>query len=283
MATKRIVNCLGCARRLEVGAYLGAPTKDTPPEFVHREYGSIVYIAVHCTCGHYSLFIPGPPPSEMDLGKERFAWLLRQRNMPFVDEDHIADELCVTRNTKPDFLVSIPGFPRFLVEVEGFEGPGPLATRTARSYSGCADEMLPKLRTAVKRAANQLKWYRDLSLPMLVILDDARHVGITLQKLDLENLFGSQVICQPINTQTGEVAGAPYRTGDPDSFFVLSEDYLRHVSAIAVNLPKEGFQYEEPVEKERPMRVRILYNPYADVPLPPSIFNDPEDEHIQPS
>lgn len=277
---KRTVECLSCWRHLEVAAQLGAPSNDTPPKCIHRQYGSEVYIAVHCVCGHYSLFIPGPPPSEMDLGRERFAWLLQQRGMPFLGEDRIATELGVSTDKKPDFLVSIPGFPRFLVEVEGFLGPGPLATRTARSYYGSADEMQRKLGTAVKHAANQLKPYRGLSIPMLIVLDDARRVGIALQKVDLENLFGSQVICQPINVRTGEVAGAPYITGDPKSFHVVGEHYLRHVSAIAVNLPKEGFQYEEALEKERPMRLRILYNPHADVRFPLRIFDDPEDEHI---
>jgi hypothetical protein len=98
----------------------------------------------------------------MDIGRERFRWLLVQRGMPFVDEDGLETEITVER-TKPDFLVSPPGFPRFLVEVEGFEEPGPLAFRTARTYAGSGDESLPRLRTAVRHGAIQLKPYRDLA------------------------------------------------------------------------------------------------------------------------
>jgi hypothetical protein len=59
----------------------------------------------------------------------------------------------------------------------------------------------------------------------------------------------------------------------------LSPGWKTYLSAIAVNLPKKGYAHVEPSDAERPMRVRLLHNPYAIVPFPPGVFVDPEDEH----
>ncbi len=215
----------------------------------------------------------------MDIAKERFAWLLNQRGFRFEDEANL-DKHIEVKNTRPDFLVSPTGSCRFFAEVEGFEKPGPLRRATARVYSAPADQMLPRLRTAVRHGSIQLKPYRHLNIPMIVVLDNHRRVGISLGKTDLINLLGTQEICQPINVDTGDPVGSPYFQGSDQSFHVLSPQHNRHVSAVAVNLPKEGHQHIKPVDLERPMRVLVLYNPYADVPFPIGIFNDLEDEHI---
>jgi hypothetical protein len=217
--------------------------------------------------------------SPMDLGKERFRWLLAQRGLRFTPEEDL-ERVTTIERTKPDFLVSPPGFPRFLVEVEGFEKPGPLAKRTARSYCGSGEESLPRLRTAVAHAAQQLKPYRALGIPMLVVLDNARRVGLSLQKSDLWNLFGSQEIRVPIDVQIGGQIGPWSMEGSSGSFHILSPGCNQHVSAVAVNMPRDRFRYDESEEQERPMRLRIVYNHYADIPFPPALFNDPEDEHI---
>jgi hypothetical protein len=54
-----------------------------------------------------------------------------------------------------------------------------------------------------------------------------------------------------------------------------------YISAIAINLPKAGYAYKEPSNIERPMRLIIVHNPYAEYPLHKSLFADPEDEHYE--
>ena len=51
--------CSHCHRKLLVSSYAGLPFSGTPPELVHRLYGSSHYYGVHCpACGHYTVFVP---------------------------------------------------------------------------------------------------------------------------------------------------------------------------------------------------------------------------------
>jgi hypothetical protein len=118
------------------------------------------------------------------------------------------------------------------------------------------------------------------SIPMLVVLDNCRRVGIALGKMELVNLLGIQEICWLFDLRTGERVSGRYMKGSKTPFHVLTPQTNQHVSAIAVNLPKEGYQYGEPPGEERLMRLRVLHNPYATVPLEWEIFNDPEDGHF---
>ena len=51
--------CSHCQRQLLVSSYAALPFSGTPPELVHRFYGSTHYFGVRCpACGHYTVFIP---------------------------------------------------------------------------------------------------------------------------------------------------------------------------------------------------------------------------------
>ncbi len=188
-------------------------------------------------------------PSE-NLGEQRFAWLLGQRGIPFWHEKNL-EECIEVKETKPDFCAKPDDFPTFLAEIKEMQKPGFLERIT---YVIAVDPELnlKRLRRPIRGASEQLKPYEPLGIPMVVILDNARRVGIAMMSIDLIQLVGD----------------------------VLTPDCNQHISAIGVNLPKEGYQYDEQVDRERPMRLRILHNPNASVPLPLAIFNDPEDEHI---
>ena len=194
-------------------------------------------------------------------------------------EEDLASKIEV-QNTRPDFYAYPTDFTPFLVEVESFEKPGPLRTITARVFWAGPELFLTRLRTAVRHADNQLKPYRQHGIPMLVVLDNVRRVGIPLAAIDLVNLFGIQEIHQPFDPTTGQLVGTPYLKGSDESFHVLTPNKNPYISGIAVNIPKEGHQYLQPPERERPMRLRIVHSPYACVDLPVKIFTDPEDEHI---
>ena len=212
-----------------------------------------------------------------DLGKERFAWLLRQRNIPFVDETKLKSRITV-QGTNPDFLGEPRGLPRFIAEVESLRAPGPLRKISSRSFVLNPNQILRRLRGPVKHAAKQLKPYATINIPMIVVLDNARRVGVPLSPIELIQLLGEIEYRVPVNLATGQPAGPT--TKHHGSGQVLTPTQKRYISAIAVNRPKQGHQYVEPIEKERPMCLLILHNPYALVRLPRKIFNDSEDTHL---
>ena len=214
-----------------------------------------------------------------DLGEERFTWLLRQRSIPYEGEEGLQKHITVHRR-RPDFYAVPTGLPPFLAEVEGFKKSGPLQKARARVYATGPEQMLPRLRTAVQHGASQLKPYRNHGIPMIVVLDNSGRVGIALGVIELINLLGIQEIRLLIDLETGGRVSPPHMKGSEESFHVLTPKNNRHVSAVAVNLPKQGHQHIDPPEKERPMRLRVLHNPYAQIPFPLGIFNDPEDDHF---
>ena len=187
-------------------------------------------------------------PSE-NLGEQRFAWLLGQRGIPFWHEKNL-EECIEVKETKPDFCAKPDDFPTFLAEIKEMQKPGFLRRIVAMAVD--PELNLKRLRRPIKGAATQLKPYEPLGIPMLVILDNARRVGIAIKSIDLIQLVGD----------------------------VLTPDCNQHITAIGENLPKEGHQYVEPAERERPMRLLVLHNPHATVHLPLQIFSDAEDEHV---
>jgi len=201
----------------------------------------------------------------VDLGKERFAWLLRQRGIPFWDEDSLETRIEIKEEKRPDFYAEPQGQVAILVEVEGLHAVDPV-------------QNLKRLRGPVELAAKQLKPYRGLRIPMIVAVDNARRVGVSLATIDLIQLLGVTEIRVPVNLTSGGKAGrARLHHGSEQ---ILTPTRRQYISAVAVNVPKRGFEYIEKLEQERPMRLRVLHNPYAEVPLPLSVFIDPEDEHI---
>lgn len=215
--------------------------------------------------------------SSINLGEGRFAWLLRQRGIPFWDEANLEQRIEV-KAKRPDFYAEPRDSSPFFAEVKELQKLGPLRRVTPRAWSPDPYQNLKRLRMPVEIASKQLKPYEKLGIAMLVVFDNARKVGVSLGSIDLLQLLGMSEIRVLVNVTTGEQVG-PQKLHS-GSKQVLTPDRRRYISAIAVNLPKQGHQYVEPTERERPMRLRILHNPYASVPLPLGIFNDPEDEHI---
>ncbi len=209
----------------------------------------------------------------MDLGKERFAWLLRQRGIPFWDEDSLESRITIREEKRPDFYAEPEEQRPILVEVEG------LHAIRSRFLAVDPVQNLKRLCGPVKLAAKQLKPYRVLRIPMIVVVDNARRVGVSLATMDLIQLLGVTEIRVPVNLTTGARAGgARLHHGHGQ---ILTPTQKQYISAVAVNFPKRGYEYIETLEQERPMRLRVLHNPYAQVPLPLSVFSDPEDEHIE--
>ncbi len=208
----------------------------------------------------------------MDLGKERFAWLLRQRGIPFWDEDSLESRITIREEKRPDFYAQPQGQPPILVEVEGLHA--------IRSRFLALDPMQnrKRMRGPVILAAKQLKPYQVLRIPMIVVVDNARRVGVSLATMDLIQLLGVTEIRVPLNLTAGGKAGEAYLHHGPGQ--ILTRTQRQYISAVAVNLPKRRHEYIEILAQGRPMRLRVLHNPYAQVPLPLSVFSDPEDEHI---
>ncbi len=213
----------------------------------------------------------------INLGEMRFTWLLRQRSIPFCDEANLEQRIEV-KGKRPDFYAEPRESSPFFAEIKELQKQGPLRRVMAAAWAPDPYQNLNRLREPVEIASKQLKPYEKLRIAMLVVFDNARQVGVSLGSIDLLQLLGMSEYRVLINATTGEKVGpAKLHSGSKQ---VLTPDRRRYISAIAVNLPKQGHQYMEPTETERPMRLRILHNPYASVSLPLGIFNDPEDEHI---
>jgi hypothetical protein len=190
------------------------------------------------------------------------------------DEHETAQKLCST-TTRPDFLLNVPGVGSVLVEVESFveklEGFPP------KSGFSQVNMTVPRRRmsNAIRHASKQLKPYESLKIPMVVLLDNHRLCGIPSNIEDLRDAcFGEIQFRAPFDPVRGQLG----------EFFIhhhghtrtLTETHKRYVSAVLWNMPKIDFAYDDS-RKEVPMRVAGILNHNALVPLPPTVFSDPED------
>jgi hypothetical protein len=92
----------------------------------------------------------------------------------------------------------------------------------------------------MQHAINQLKRYRDEKIPMMVVLDDAYRAGMPLGRWELIGLFGAPEVRRLLEVNTGEWRTPPHVEGSAESFHILMPDKNTHVSAVGVNLPKDG-------------------------------------------
>jgi hypothetical protein len=193
----------------------------------------------------------------METANERFCWLLNQRGYRYWCEDQLGQKIQVRRK-RPDFYVEVPPGWKLLVEVESFQKAGPLKMPIRGAMARNQLPILRRVRTAVQHAAEQLGPYRELNIPMLVVLDNWHQVGLPSNADDLwDALF------RPIK-------GRP----------LLNPCDKRHLSAVAWNLPAwRGFA--DDMKQQRPMYLRVIHNPFALVPFPREVFNRPKDEHYR--
>jgi hypothetical protein len=207
-----------------------------------------------------------------DVAERRFTWLARQRGCTYVREDKL-EAVITLRGTRPDFYVRSHAGP-FLAEVKAFEKPGPLDT-IDRIGSRSMAVMLKPISAAIDEARRQLRPYRDGRLPMIVVLDPWRQRGIDLSNEVLIQVFGELSFVVPVarDGPRGEVslAHGGGRT--------IGEDAGTYISAVVVNIARRRDSIDDFTE-ERPMRARVVHNPFASVPLPTSIFASPDDEQL---
>lgn len=210
-----------------------------------------------------------------NVAERRFAWLLRQRGYLFWTEDRL-EEVMAVRGKRPDFYVRTASFGDLIAEVESFEEPTLLDRKAmAGSRSGFINPkpLLGRMKNAIRRAADQLKPYAEDGLPLLVVLDNWRRVGLPLEETDLIQVFGDLIFVATFDPVKGRATDRRWEHGRGRQ---LGPKYRTYVSAVVVNIPKNPYVPEDP-RLERPMRVRILHNPFATISLPRNIFADRED------
>lgn len=210
----------------------------------------------------------------MEVSNQRFAWLLTQRKYRFWDENQLEDKINTVAITKrPDFYIEASRKVDFLAEVESFKQPGPLKGIGAKVISIDPEQIFNRIRTAVQHAANQLRPYETLNIPMIVVLDNWRQVGIPSNALDLRNaLFGTLSVRKQV--YPSETRGR-WHHGKGQR---LNKNQGNYISAVAWNLPKMR-QVDDPMTKERAMYLRMIHNPFANIPFPLELFNNGDDEH----
>ncbi len=209
-----------------------------------------------------------------DVAERRFAWLVTQRGCTFVREHELEAAIKVC-GPRPDFYVRSPAGP-FIAEVKAFEKAGPLE-RKGRVFSVGTEQLLRPISGAIHEARRQLRAYRHLAIPRVIVLDNWRQVGLDLDDVVLLQLFGQLHFVVPVSTTGGPsgATGLEYGGGR-----TLGDDAGTYVSAVLVTVPLQRDARDE-FSVERPMRARVVHNPYATVPLPRSIFASPDDEQLE--
>ncbi|MDP9223785.1 MAG: hypothetical protein M3P18_07985 [Actinomycetota bacterium] len=209
-----------------------------------------------------------------DVAERRFSWLLTQRGCTYVREGELEQVLAV-RGPRPDFYVRSAAGP-FLAEVKAFTQAGPIDRRSNRVFSIGVEEMMKPISSAVDEARRQLRAYRDLGIPEVVVLDNWRQVGVDLDDVMLMQLFGEIAFVVPVAKDGGPPGQTSLAYGGGRT---LGDDAGTYVSAVIVTTSLERALRDNFVS-EQPMRARVLHNPHATVPLPQSIFGTPDDEQL---
>lgn len=214
---------------------------------------------------------------EDDISLKRFTWLLEQRGYEYYPEDRL-DEKIKVLNKRPDFYVETRKHGTFLVEIKSFKRPGPLpaSSSSSRVMASDPEEGYKRIRNTVMHAADQLRPYKNLTIPMLVILDNYRRIGIPSNILDLRNaLFGTLEIRRRFDPDCQTLDPPRWHHGKGQR---LNSEIGKYISAVAWNLPKNSY-IDDPMTKERPMYLRMVHNPFAEVGFPIQIFNNGDDKH----
>jgi hypothetical protein len=206
-----------------------------------------------------------------DVAERRFVWLATQRGCTWVPEGQLESVMAV-RGPRPDFYVRSRAGP-FLAEVKAFEKPGPLHG-IDQVGSRSMEAMLKPISGAIDEARRQLRPYRGDAIPMLVVLDPWRQLGIDLSPEILIQIFGELQFVVPIARQGGQAGETSLAHGGGRT---IGEDAGTYLSAVLVNLASSRDAIDA-FTNERPMHARIVHNPFAVVPLSTSIFANPDDE-----
>src|SRR5262245_52135497 len=217
-----------------------------------------------------------------EISIRRCTWLLSQRGFAFWREQQIGQVLPLL-STQPDFLVETPGRVRFFLELKSFEQETLLdrIDPSVRTFSIDPMSLQKRANRLVRDAATQLVPYSGNGLPMVIALDNYRQRGISLDKHTLGSLFGELQVHIRVNPDTSQALGEEWVRIDDGSPLAACRN--QHVSAVIALIPAERFDTFDKTDDfsiQRKMRVRILYNPDAAVPLPRDVFNDAQDEQL---
>lgn len=217
-----------------------------------------------------------------ESSNRRCTWLLNQRGFRYWREARIGQAIPL-QGTNPDFLVETPVPVRFFLELKSFEQDTLLdrIDPSVRTFSGGIMSLQKRANRLVRDAAERLLPYADSGLPMIIVLDNYRKKGISLDHHTLGGMFGELQVQIRINPTSGENLGEGWVRSDDGS--PLAGGRNRHVSAAAALIAGERFDTFDQTDDfsiERKMKVRVLYNPDAAVPLPRDVFRDPDDEHL---
>jgi hypothetical protein len=184
------------------------------------------------------------------------------------------------KQSRPDFLVETPSGTRFFLEMKSFEKDTVLHHIEATTFSLGHMTLQRRVNRLVRDAADQLQEYAAYGLPCLVALDNYRQKGVHLDEHGLRSVFGELQIVQTVETATGSVVDARWEPKDDNS--PLYGGRNRHVRAVMAIIPTVRYDnFDGTVDDfsvERPMKVRIMRNRFATVPLPGDVFSDPDDE-----
>lgn len=210
----------------------------------------------------------------MNIAEQRFCWLLKQRGYKFWTEDQLAQKIKIV-TTRPDFFVETKNG-NILVEIEAIEKPGPKERQKNIIGTVAVEELLGRLKGPIKKAAKQLSPYKNLGMPCMVILDNWRQIRIRTNIDYLTQIFGVFEFRALFDSQNGSLVGPLklYHGNDQR----LRRDKCTYISAVAVNIAKERY-LDDDMKSERPMRLKIVHNPFALNPIPMNIFRDKGDEH----
>lgn len=217
-----------------------------------------------------------------EISNRRCTRLLNQRGFRYWREADIG-QLLTLRGTNPDFLVETPVPIRFFLELKSFEQDTLLdrIDPSVRTFSVDIMSLQKRANRLVRDAAEQLLPYADSGLPMIIVRNNYRQKGISLDRHTLGGLFGELQVQIRINPTTGENLGEAWVRSDDGS--PLAGGRNQHVSAVAALIAGERFDTFDKIDDlsiERKMKVRVLYNPDAAVPLPRDVFSDADDEHL---
>ena len=215
-----------------------------------------------------------------DVSIRRCEWLLKQRGYRYWREGDIGQVLPL-KESRPDFLVETAAGTRFLLEVKAFEKETILHKMEASVFSLGHMALQKRVQRLVKDAAEQILEYSGSGLPMVVALDNWRQIGVHLDKHSLGSLFGELQFVQTIDTSTGRVIESRWERKDDNS--PLHGGRNAHISAVVGVIAGKRFDTLDEVDDftvERPMKVRIIRNPVATVPLPSEVFSDAMDEIV---
>lgn len=220
--------------------------------------------------------------SDDRVSLRRAEWLFRQRGCRVWREEKIA-EILPLLTAVPDFLVQSPEGVWFFVELKSFEQPSILnqLDPSVRTITLQPMSLQRRVNRLVKDAANQMKPYAAYGLPIVVGLDNWRQVAVPCDLHSLSGLLGELAFTITIDSTTGDAVAEGWAHADDNS--PLANGGQDHVSAVFCLISGTRFDEDDgpdPFQVERPMKVRILHNPSAVVPLETPIFDGPDDERV---